>query len=53
MSASYQSILCNRQKRIYDFILIGFVLTYLVIFVLGMLIVNPQVTQETMIIRST
>ncbi|MEP6738302.1 MAG: ferric reductase-like transmembrane domain-containing protein [Chryseolinea sp.] len=53
MSASYQSILWNRQKRIYDFVLIGFVLTYLVIFVLGMLIVNPQVTQETMIIRST
>lgn len=53
MSASYQSILWNRQKKIYDRVIAGFVLIYLILFILATLIVSPEVTQETLIIRST
>lgn len=53
MSASYQAILWNRQKKIYDRIIAAFVLFYLVTFVSLTLVVNPDVTQETLIIRST
>jgi nitrite reductase/ring-hydroxylating ferredoxin subunit/DMSO/TMAO reductase YedYZ heme-binding membrane subunit len=53
MSASYQPILWNRQKKIYDLILGGFVVLYILLFVTITLITNPEVTQETLIIRST
>lgn len=53
MSASYQHILWNRQKRIYDTILGGFVVSYIALFVIITLIFNPEATQETLIIRST
>jgi len=53
MSASYQSILWNRQKKIYDRVIAGFVVIYLILFISVTLIVNPEVTQETLIIRST
>lgn len=53
MSASYQPILWNRQKKIYDRVIAGFVVLYLVLFISMTLIVNPGVTQETLIIRST
>ena len=53
MSASYQSILWNRNKKVYDAILIGFVVLYLFLFIILSLIVHPQITQETLIIRST
>jgi len=53
MSASYQSILWNRQKKIYDGVIGGFVLLYLTVFISIMLITNPEITQETLIIRST
>jgi methionine sulfoxide reductase heme-binding subunit len=53
MSASYQPVLWNRQKRIYDFTIIGFVVFYLVVFIGTNLIFYPEVTQETLIIRST
>lgn len=53
MSASYQSILWNRNKKVYDAILIGFVVLYLSLFITLSLIVHPQITQETLIIRST
>jgi nitrite reductase/ring-hydroxylating ferredoxin subunit/DMSO/TMAO reductase YedYZ heme-binding membrane subunit len=53
MSASYQSILWNRQKRIYDLILAAFVLLYLALFAVITLITHPETTQETVIIRST
>lgn len=53
MSASYQAILWNRQKKIYDKFLIGFVVLYITLFV-GLTLVNdPDVTEETLIIRST
>jgi len=45
--------LWNRQKRIYDFTILGFVISYLSLFITLTLIFNPDVTEETLIIRST
>lgn len=53
MSASYQSILWNRQKRIYDRVIAGFVALYLTFFISFNLAFYPEVTQETLILRST
>jgi methionine sulfoxide reductase heme-binding subunit len=53
MSASYQPILWNRQKRIYDLIIISFVIVYLFTFITLTLYFHPSVTQETIIIRAT
>ena len=52
MSASYQSVLWNRQKKIYDWVLGGFIVLYLATFISSNLIINPEITQETLIIRS-
>lgn len=52
MSASYQAILWNRNKRIYDRVLIGFVALYLASFISANLIIHPEITQETLIIRA-
>lgn len=52
MSASYQAVLWNRQKKIYDRILLSFVLGYLLLFVAINLLLHPQITQETLLIRS-
>ena len=52
MSVQYQAIGWNRQKRIYDVVLLSAVLGYLGIFVgLGSL-VHPQATIETLLIRA-
>ncbi len=53
MSASYQAVGWNRQKKIYDWLLFGFCVTYLTIFISLNLVFNPQVTFETLLIRST
>jgi len=53
MSASYQAIGWNRQKKIYDWIIFGFCTVYLGIFISLNLAFNPQVTFETLLIRST
>lgn len=53
MSASYQSILWNRQKKNYDRVIVALVLFYLTTFISLNLVFYPQVTQETLIIRST
>lgn len=53
MSASYQSILWNRQKKIYDRIILSSVLLYLTVFISVNLFIHPEITQETLIIRST
>jgi nitrite reductase/ring-hydroxylating ferredoxin subunit/DMSO/TMAO reductase YedYZ heme-binding membrane subunit len=52
MSATYQSILWNRQKKIYDTVLFGFVVVYLLLFISLNLYTNPEITQETLIIRA-
>ncbi len=53
MSVTYTSIGWNRQKKIYDAVLWSFCLVYLALFILFNLIFHPEVTQETLIIRST
>ncbi len=53
MSASYQAVGWNRQKKIYDWIIFTFCITYLAMFIGLNLMFNPQVTFETLLIRST
>jgi methionine sulfoxide reductase heme-binding subunit len=53
MSNSYQAVGWNRQKKIYDWIIFGFCLIYLIIFCGLSLIFNPQITFETLLIRSS
>lgn len=53
MSASYQAVGWNRQKKIYDWLIFGFCIAYLAIFILITLQFNSQVTFETLLIRST
>ena len=53
MSASYQAIGWNRQKKIYNWIIFSFCIAYLGIFISLNLVFNPQVTFETLLIRST
>lgn len=51
MSAHYQAISWNRQKRIYDTALAGGVFAYLAIFVGLGAIIHPNATAETLLIR--
>jgi nitrite reductase/ring-hydroxylating ferredoxin subunit/DMSO/TMAO reductase YedYZ heme-binding membrane subunit len=53
MSASYQAVGWNRQKKIYDWVIFGFCVTYIAIFISLNLTFNSQVTFETLLIRST
>jgi nitrite reductase/ring-hydroxylating ferredoxin subunit/DMSO/TMAO reductase YedYZ heme-binding membrane subunit len=53
MSAGYTAVGWNRQKKIYDWLLFGFCVSYLVVFVLLTAIFNPDYTFETLLIRST
>jgi len=53
MSASYQAVLWNRQKKHYDWLIFAFCTSYLAIFLSFTLLLNPEVTFETLLIRST
>jgi nitrite reductase/ring-hydroxylating ferredoxin subunit/DMSO/TMAO reductase YedYZ heme-binding membrane subunit len=53
MSASYQAVLWNRQKKHYDLLMFAFCTTYLALFISVTSVFNPQVTFETLLIRST
>jgi len=53
MSASYSAVGWNRQKKIYDWLIAGFCISYLSLFIVMTLLVNEQVTFETLLIRST
>ncbi len=53
MSVDYAPILWNRQKKIYDTILVVFVLVYLVGFIGITSTYQPEITAETLIIRAT
>jgi len=53
MSAFYQAVGWNRQKKIYDWVIFGCCITYLSLFISLNLLFNPQVTFETLLIRST
>ena len=53
MSASYYAVGWNRQKKIYDSLIAAFCIGYLVLFISLTLLLNEQVTFETLLIRST
>ena len=53
MSASYQAVAWNRQKKRYDWVIFVFCSAYLIIFCVLTLVFNPQVTFETLLIRSS
>jgi nitrite reductase/ring-hydroxylating ferredoxin subunit/DMSO/TMAO reductase YedYZ heme-binding membrane subunit len=52
MSASYQAILWNRQKKIYDRVLLAFVIVYTLTFGAANFILYPEITEETLLIRT-
>ena len=53
MSNTYSPVLWNRQKKIYDRVMLGLMLLYLLVFVALQLIFFPEITIETLIIRAT
>jgi methionine sulfoxide reductase heme-binding subunit len=53
MSASYSAVGWNRQKKIYDWLIFGFCVLYLTIFIGLTAIFNPDYTFETVLLRST
>lgn len=53
MSASYAAVGWNRQKKLYDWLIAGFCITYLLLFIIVTAVVNPDYTFETVLIRST
>jgi nitrite reductase/ring-hydroxylating ferredoxin subunit/DMSO/TMAO reductase YedYZ heme-binding membrane subunit len=52
MSVQYQAIGWNRQKRIYDLVLVSGVVCYLAIFVGAGALIYPTATAETLLIRA-
>lgn len=53
MAVHYSPVLWNRQKRLYDFVMIGLAVVYLLVFCTTQVVLFPQVTIETIIIRAT
>src|SRR5688572_9584 len=53
MSVSYSAVGWNRQKKIYDVLILAFCVCHLAIFIFLTLLLNEQVTFETLLIRST
>ncbi|MEM1096611.1 MAG: Rieske 2Fe-2S domain-containing protein [Bacteroidota bacterium] len=51
MGHSYQAVGWNRQKRIYDLVLLGGVVLYLALFIGLGAVLHPSATAETLIIR--
>jgi sulfoxide reductase heme-binding subunit YedZ len=52
MGVEYQAVQWNRQKRIYDFVLIGAVAAYLLVFGILTKVLFPFVTDEIMLMRA-
>jgi nitrite reductase/ring-hydroxylating ferredoxin subunit/DMSO/TMAO reductase YedYZ heme-binding membrane subunit len=52
MSLTYQAVLWNRQKKIYDTLILIGVLAYLALFIGGGVFLRPEATLETLIIRA-
>jgi DMSO/TMAO reductase YedYZ heme-binding membrane subunit len=53
MSVGYAAVGWNRQKKIYDWLIFGFCMLYLLTFATLTTIFNPDYTFETLLIRST
>jgi nitrite reductase/ring-hydroxylating ferredoxin subunit/DMSO/TMAO reductase YedYZ heme-binding membrane subunit len=53
MSVGYAAVGWNRQKKLYDWLIFGFCMLYLLVFVMLTAFFNPGYTFETVLIRST
>ena len=53
MSTHYAPVLWNLQKRLYDRVMLGLMGLYLVAFVVLQLVLHPEISPETLIIRAT
>lgn len=53
MAVKYSAVLWNRQKKIYDRVMLGLIGIYLILFVLFNVLFYPEITAETLIIRAT
>ena len=53
MSSHYAPVLWNRQKRLYDRVMVGFMGLYLVLFIAFQLLFHSSISPETLIIRAT
>ena len=53
MGHQYTAVLWNRQKKIYDLVLLAIIILYLVLFIVTARFLRPEITEETMIIRTT
>ncbi len=53
MSVSYQPVQWNRQKKVYDRIMLALIGLFLVTFVVLQLLLQPEITPETLIIRAS
>ncbi len=53
MSHTYAPVLWNRQKKIYDRVMLGLIFLFLLCFAGLQLAFHPQITAETLIIRAT
>ncbi len=52
MSVSYRAVQWNRQKRIYDLVLVGGIALFLIVFVALTKALHPNITDEIMLIRA-
>ena len=52
MSVGYQAVGWNRQKKVYDRVLLGSIAAYLAVFIGVGFAIHPDATAETMIIRA-
>ncbi|MEO0584680.1 MAG: Rieske 2Fe-2S domain-containing protein [Bacteroidota bacterium] len=53
MSHHYAPVLWNRQKKIYDRVMLGLMVLYLILFGTLQGILHPEITAETFLIRAT
>lgn len=53
MGVIYNAVGWNRQKKIYDWLIFGFCVLYLLVFISLTVVTNPDYTFETALIRST
>ncbi len=53
MSVDYKPVLWNHQKKRYDWIMLGLIALYLVVFFVTNAVLHPGATAETLIIRAT
>ena len=53
MSVNYAPVLWNRQKKIYDRVMLGMIVLYLILFIGAQVVFFPEITIETLIIRAT